>query len=177
RYAADQSLTGTKYTADETARTTLAANKADNLARLYTEGFGNVGTGEVQPEIPLSVLTQFGGTEAVPETRGPVRPLTEQEVKGTILGQMDQPQQEQAVLGTDTVPIVNSDGSVSYMSRAQANITGATPVLSSEQEKGRAFASLPEEQRKQSVVDIKGTDTYHAVDAQGGERSFVGYIG
>jgi len=188
RYGYDQSLAGTKYTADEQARVSaannaadntraLATNKSDNLAKLITEGYGNVGTGEVQREIPLSVMSQFGGTEAVPEFKGPVKPLTVDEVKGAILGQMDQPQQEQAVLGTDTVPIVNADGSVSYMSRAEANITGQTPVLSSEQEKGRAFASLPEETRKASVVDIKGQDTYHSVDAQGNDKSFVGYIG
>ena len=196
RYGYDQNLVGTKYTADTNAATSRsnniadnlqkeAANKSDNLVKIIVEGYGNVGQGEVQPEIPLEVLEQFGGTTAVPEFKGPTKPMSETEVAGEFLrrlatgeteGITDMDVVKQAILGTELTPTIDplTDQPV-LKNRFEA--AGEAPVLSAEEEKGRAFAALPDEQKKQSVLEIQGSDTYTAVNPDGTERSFVGYIG
>jgi hypothetical protein len=54
----------------------VETNRLDNLAKLYGEGYGNVGRDEIQPAMGLDVLGQFGGTAAVPEFAGPTSPLS-----------------------------------------------------------------------------------------------------
>src|SRR6185295_13996774 len=161
-----------------------AANKSDNLVKIITEGYGNIGVGETQPAIPAEVLAPFGGTQAIPEMHGTPKPQTWDEAKADYLNRLargdttgisDTDVIKQALLGTEVTPTVDAAGNPVLSNRFEA--AGLKPVLSETEEKGLTFSQLPDRSKQESVVDIKGVDTYHAVDAKGGERSFVGYIG
>ncbi len=173
-YAVDQDTLAKKYGFDTAAATSrannasdnerfLTTNKEDNLAKLYTEAYGNLAPGEVQPAIPTEVLSHFGGTTAVPSIAGPPKPLSETEVKGDLLsdlvnrtkgtGGQDVADEliKQSILGTDVTSTIDDKGQPVVTNRFDAS--GKTPVLTGEQK------------------TAPGLDTY--VDSAG--KTFVGH--
>lgn len=226
-YSVNTGAATQRYGYDSAAKTSLANNAADNVRALTTNKadnqraflqtmFGDIGQGERRPEVTPEIADLFGIPE-LPEQMGLDKPLSETE---WIAQQLEEAKQSGEISTGDVadtligkeapVMVITQDGGISYMTPGEAARTGATPVLSSEQQKGQIIDRMTPEQQIQSILGtdlvetmgpagavltpeveaaglkpvpkagenkVEGLDTYTAVDNQGKERSFVGYVG
>lgn len=117
-YSVDQGNATTQRGQDITAATSRANNAADNARALEVGQIGGladlykpVGEGEVRPAIPQDVAGRFGVTRDLPAEQGREKPLTEDQLKATILGTLPRSQQEAAAFGNTPVEnIVTPNG-------------------------------------------------------------------
>lgn len=161
-----------------------ANNAADNRRQALIAMHENLSPGEIRPGWTPEEAKLLGVPEMA-QVSGAVKPLSLEEQKADYLRRMatgdttgltDTDIIKQALLGTEQQATVDPVTHQPVLTN-RFEAAGAQPVLSETDEKGLAFSQLPDRSKQESVVDIKGVDTYHAVDPKGAERSFVGYIG
>ncbi|TPL87125.1 hypothetical protein [Mesorhizobium sp. B2-3-12] len=125
----------TKRRGDDITAATSRANNADDNARALEVGqlggladfYKPVGEGEIRPAIPQDVAGRFGVTRELPADQGRVKPLTDDQLKAAILGQMPQSAQEAAAFGNTPVENVVTPNGPRIATRLDA--IGQEPVI------------------------------------------------
>jgi hypothetical protein len=90
-----------RYGTDVGARTALATNAATvagSMANQRTQSlaglYGPLNPGQIRPELPAEIATQFGAPGAIGAAAGAPKPLSETEMLGAIIGRQDEATQD-----------------------------------------------------------------------------------
>jgi hypothetical protein len=191
KYGVDTGAATQRYGYDKTAETSLANNAADNVRALQLGReqalMQPIGENETQfrpPsivdlfDVPASQTGVVGASQGeklvLPDgtvVEGAAKPLSEtewmaqqlEEAKGK--NEISTGDVADTLIGKETpVMVIMPDGKISYMTPGEAARTGATPVLSSEQQKGQIIDRMTPEQQIQSIL---GTETVETMGPTG----------
>lgn len=118
-YSVDESNATARRGQDVTASTSRANNADDNARALETNRLTQLGglfdplsEGQIRPELPPEIASQFGAPGALPAAQGREKPLSEAEVKGKLILDLLSPNEQKAVAfgSTPTDEILTADG-------------------------------------------------------------------
>lgn len=176
--ARDMADATNRYGIDTTAATSRMNNTADNQASVLGKLFQPLNEGQVRPELPGSIASQYGmpGVD-VPAVAGNPKPLSETEWQASQNerlrqsgGLTDQMMIDQILGEKSPVQAVGPDGATpQFMSPGAAVRTGAQPYINegSKAKPSNAMGVLPDGQQVPAVQDA---DTGKWRHAQTGEE-------
>lgn len=117
-YSVDEGNAVTRRGQDVTAQTALSTNAADNARALETNRLSELGNlfdplaqDAMRPAIPTDIAAQFGVTHGLVAEHGKDSPLSETQLKASILGGMTPEMQEAVTFGSTPIePIATPAG-------------------------------------------------------------------
>ncbi|MFK3857829.1 hypothetical protein [Agrobacterium pusense] len=121
----------------------LATNRLDNQRQAITSLYGALDPGQVAPALPDDIASIIG-LPAIGERQGIDKPLTDDQVKGAIIGSLPQAdQREIAMSGVNVEQIVGANGQPVIASRQAA--VGQQPYIKPNTDNATEISRLIEE--------------------------------
>lgn len=161
--ARDMADSAKRYGIDVGAATSRANTDATNRTNFLGKLYRPLSPGETRPEVAGDIAAMYGlPGVTVPETRGTPKPMSETEWRAAVLGELPEPEQRAAALGSTPVENVVTPEGPRTVFRADA--VGQEPFFNkgSEAKPVNGMAVLPDGAQVPAVQDAQSGRWRHA---------------